>query len=261
MLLSIDVGNTNIKVGLSEGERWLARWQIRTLRDQTGDEYGVTFRSLLAHGGFEASRIERAVLSCVVPPVLSPLKEMLADLIDSEPLVVGAGLRTGLRVRTENPKEVGTDLLASAAAAYDRFHTHCIVAGFGTALTFTAVADPGELLGVAIAPGLQYAAEALAAHTAQLRLVPLEAPPAAIGRNTVHSIQSGIIYGFVGMVEALIDRIKAELPGPARVIGTGGQARIIAPLTTVFTEIDPWLTLAGLRLIAGMNPGGKTRGS
>jgi len=167
----------------------------------------------------------------------------------TDPLIVAPGIKTGIRIRTDNPAEVGSDLVVGAVAAYERYRSNCIVVGFGTALTFTAVADPGDLLGVAIAPGLTYAAEALFEHTAQLRLVDLDVPTAAIGKNTVHSIQSGIVFGYVGMVESIIRRFMEELPGPPEVVATGGQAEFLAPLTEVFTEIDPWLNLEGLRLV------------
>lgn len=178
---------------------------------------------------------------------------MLRRLAGAEPLTVAPGIKTGIRIRTDNPTEVGSDLVVGAVAAYERFKTNCIVVGFGTALTFTAVADPGDLLGVAIAPGLKYAAESLTTHTAQLRLVDLQVPAAAIGKNTVHSIQSGILFGYAGMVESIIRRFRSELPGPPEIVATGGQAEIIAPLTDCFTEIDPWLNLEGLRLVSERN--------
>jgi len=163
-------------------------------------------------------------------------------------------VRTGLRIRTDNPTEVGADLVANAVAAYARFQSSCIVVDFGTALTFTAVAEPGDLLGVAIAPGLNSAAGALSRDTAQLPRVQLAPPPTAIGRNTTHSIQSGLVFGYVGLVEALIGRMRQELGGRAHAVATGGLAPIIAPLTDQFAEIDPWLTLEGLRIIAERNP-------
>jgi type III pantothenate kinase len=165
-------------------------------------------------------------------------------------------VKTGIRIRTDNPTEVGSDLVIGAIAAYERYRTNCIVVGFGTALTFTAVADPGDLIGVAIAPGLNYAAEALFEHTAQLRLVDLEVPTTAIGKNTVHAIQSGILFGYAGMAESMIRRFRSELPGPPEVIATGGQAEIIARLTDFFTDTDPWLNLEGLRLVAERNLNG-----
>ncbi len=253
MLLAIDVGNSNIKFGLYSNNSWINRFSIRTVPDKTADEYAVLFRDLLGAAEVQLKYINRCVLSSVVPPVTGTMTDMVFNFIGKDPLVVGPGIRTGIRIRTDNPVELGSDLVAQAAAAYERYHTDCIIVAFGTALTFTAVAEPGDLLGVAIAPGLQYAAEALSQHAAQLRLVELKAPEAAIGRNTVHSIQSGIIFGYVGIVEALIDRMQNELSGKAKIIATGGQSSIIAPLTSKFTEIEPWLTLEGLRIIAERN--------
>jgi type III pantothenate kinase len=178
---------------------------------------------------------------------------MLREVTGATPLVVGPGVRTGIRIRTDNPAEVGADLVANAVAAYHRFASNCVVVDFGTALTFTAVAEPGDLLGVAIAPGLHAAASALSTKTAQLPQVQMTEPPAAIGHNTVHSIQSGLIYGYVGLVESLIDRMSAELGGEAEAIATGGLARVITPLTDRFGAVEPWLTLDGLRLIALRN--------
>lgn len=253
MLLAIDVGNSNIKVGLFGSGEWQGKWQIRTIRDMTADEYGLAFQSLLSQADVQLSAIESTVMSSVVPPVTGSLHMMFRRLAGAEPLTVAPGIKTGIRIRTDNPTEVGSDLVVGAVAAYERFKTNCIVVGFGTALTFTAVADPGDLLGVAIAPGLKYAAESLTTHTAQLRLVDLKAPATAIGKNTVHSIQSGILFGYAGMVESIIRRIRSELPGPPEIVATGGQAEIIGPLTDCFTEIDPWLNLEGLRLVSERN--------
>ena len=249
MLLAIDVGNSNIKLGLHDDGVWKGRWNMRTIMNMTADEFGVATRGLLSEGGVRLSQVDQVVMSSVVPPVTRSLRDMFRALSPAEPLVVAPGVRTGIRIRTDNPAEVGSDLVVGAVAAYERFKNNCIVVGFGTALTFTAIADPGDLLGVAIAPGLKYAAEALFEHTAQLRLVDLDVPGTAIGKNTVHSMQSGIVFGYVGLVESMIRRFMAELPGPPDVIATGGQAEIIAPLTDSFTEIDPWLNLEGLRLV------------
>lgn len=253
MMLAIDVGNSNIKVGLFGSGEWKGKWQIRTIRDMTADEYGLVFQSLLNQADVQLSAIASTVMSSVVPPVTGSLRKMFQRLAGAEPLTVAPGIKTGIRIRTDNPTEVGSDLVVGAVAAYERFKTNCIVVGFGTALTFTAVADPGDLLGVAIAPGLKYAAESLTTHTAQLRLVDLQVPAAAIGKNTVHSIQSGILFGYAGMVESIIRRFRSELPGPPEIVATGGQAEIIAPLTDCFTEIDPWLNLEGLRLVSERN--------
>jgi type III pantothenate kinase len=253
MLLAIDVGNTNIAFGIYQGNRWTNHWRIRTVRDKMPDEYAVLFRSLLHENDLRMSDISHVVLGSVVPPLTSTLSEMLRRQTRNNLLVVGPGVRTGLRIRTDNPAEVGADLVANAVAAHDRFQNNCIVVDFGTALTFTAVNESGDLLGVAIAPGLHSAAAALASNTAQLPHVQLVPPPEAIGRNTVHSIQSGVVFGYIGLVNALIGRMRTELGGQAYAIATGGLARVIAPLTDQFTAIEPWLTLDGLRIIAERN--------
>ena len=256
MLLAIDVGNTNVAFGVYHEGRWTNYWRIRTVHDQMPDEHAVLFRSLLRDDGLRLRDVERVVLSSVVPSLTTTLSEMLEQQTQGDLLVVGPGVRTGLRIRTDNPAEVGGDLVANAVAAhalYGSSGSNCIVVDFGTALTFTAVDKSGDLLGVAIAPGLRSAAAALASNTAQLPHVQLVPPPAAIGRNTVHSIQSGVVFGYIGLVNALIERMRAELGGQAHAIATGGLARIIAPLTGQFTAIEPWLTLDGLRIIADRN--------
>ena len=254
MLLAIDVGNTNIAFGIYREDEWTNHWRLRTVPEQMPDEYAVLFRSLFRESNIAIGGIERAVMASVVPSVTDALTRMLADQLARPPLVVGPGVRTGIRIRTDNPSEVGGDLVANAVAAYTRFEQNCIVVDFGTALTFTAVAVPGDLLGVAIAPGLNSAAASLSSQTAQLPRVQLAPPPAAIGRNTVHSIQSGVVYGYVGLVEALIRRMRAEMGGSALAIATGGLARVIPPLSSEFAAIEPWLTLEGLRIISERNP-------
>jgi type III pantothenate kinase len=263
MLLAIDVGNTNIAFGVYDHypeahpaeakNHWTHHWRIRTVPDKMPDEYAVLFRSLLRDSDLELSAVGRVVLSSVVPSLTTTLSEMFERQTGAALLVVGPGVRTGLRIRTDNPAEVGGDLVANAVAAHARFRRNCIVVDFGTALTFTAVSGEGDLMGVAIAPGLRAAASALASNTAQLPRVQLVPPPTAIGRNTVHSIQSGVVYGYIGLVEALIRRMRSELGGEAYAVATGGLARVIAPLSDQFASIEPWLTLDGLRLIADRN--------
>jgi type III pantothenate kinase len=209
MLLAIDVGNTNIAFGIYHQDCWTNHWRIRTVPDKMSDEYAVLFRDFLRDDDLQLSDIDRAILGSVVPPLTGTFSQMLERYTGQEPLVVGPGVRTGLRIRTENPAEVGADLVANAVAAYAHFHSNCIAVDFGTALTFTAVAEPGDLLGVAIAPGLPSAAAALSRNTAQLPRVQLIPPATAIGRNTVHSIQSGVVYGYIGLVEALVGRMRA----------------------------------------------------
>jgi type III pantothenate kinase len=198
--------------------------------------------------------IDAAILSSVVPPLSGTMVETMRELCGRKPLILTPGLDIGLRITTENPAEVGADLVANAVAAYQKFQGSCIVVDFGTALTFTAVAAPGELRGVAIAPGLSSAVNSLAHDTAQLPRVPLTPPAAAAGRNTVQSIQSGIVFGYVGLVEGLIARLRKELGGSAGVVLTGGQSHIMAPLLAGPVVHEQWLTLEGLRIVASRNP-------
>ena len=253
MLLCIDIGNTNVVFGLWRDGQWLTHWRVRTVRDKMPDEYSVLLRALLRESRFDWPDIDQVVLASVVPPLTGAFVELCTHHTGAPPIVVGAGVRTGLRIRIDNPVELGADLVADAIAAFDRFHGPCIIVDFGTATTFSAVSAEGDFLGVAITLGLGLAAESLASHTAQLPRVMLKPPTAAIGKNTVHSMQSGLIFGYVGLVEGLIRRIQAELGGAAQVIATGGLSSIIAPLTPAIHHVDPWLTLDGLRLIAERN--------
>jgi type III pantothenate kinase len=254
MLLAINIGNSNSRFGVHDGRRWIGQWRLRTVPDRMPDEYSVLFANLLAQVGLDLKGIERTVMASVVPPATEQVCAMVAERGGSGPLVVAPGVRTGIRIRTDNPAEVGADLVANAVAAYDLFAGACVAVDFGTALSFTAVSSVGDLVGVALAPGLTHALRALSDNTAQLPLVPLAAPPSAIGRNTIHSIQSGLVLGYVGLVEGLVARMRGELGGVVKVIATGGQALVIPPLTSIFDKVDPWLTLDGLRLISERNP-------
>lgn len=230
MLLAVSVGNSHITFGAHEEGAWVRRWRIQTVHAKTSDEYLVIFRTLLDTAKIAGSRIDAAILSSVVPPLTVTMVETIKELTGRTPLLLTPALDIGLRITTENPAEVGADLVANAVAAFDRFKGNCIVVDFGTALSFTAVAAPGELRGVAIAPGLTSAVESLARNTAQLPTVPLMPPPATIGRNSMHSIQAGIMFGYVGLVGEIIRRMRAELGGSADVAVTGGQSQIMAPL-------------------------------
>ena len=253
MLLAVDIGNTNIVLGLHDGEGWINHWRISTDVSRMPDEYGVLVRDLLREGDIERSSISQAVISSVVPGLTAKIRDMIQGMTGFEPLIVGPGVKTGLKILIENPAELGTDIVCNSVGAYNRIQGNCIVVDFGTALTFTAIRAPGEILGVSIAPGINAAAAALSEHTAQLPQVWLEPPQKAIGTNTIKSIQSGVVLGYTGLVEKLIDRMREELGGEAAVIGTGGRAAVIAPLTDRFTLTEPWLILEGLRLIAGKN--------
>lgn len=257
MLLAIDIGNTNITLGLWDGEEWHRHWRLRTVHDQTIDEYGVYLHTLLAGAG-PADLIDGAIIASVVPPLTATFAAVCRDYLGQTAFQVRADTNTGIRIATENPAEVGADRIVNAAAAFHRYPGYSIVVDIGTATTFDVVSGEGELLGVAIAPGLGLAAQVLSSRAAQLGRVALEAPPRAIGRNTVHAMQSGLIFGYVGLIEGLVQRIKDELaascpPDQVQVIGTGGMITLITPHTKVIQHIDPWLTLTGLRLVYERN--------
>ncbi|MGA2613181.1 MAG: type III pantothenate kinase [Spirochaetia bacterium] len=259
MLLAVSVGNSHISLGVHGGSGWIKRFRIQTVHEKTPDEYTVMFKELFALGGITKEGLDSSILSSVVPPLTTAIVETVMAVSGARPLLLSHGMDLGLRITTENPAEVGADLVANAVAAYERFHGNCIVVDFGTALTFTAVASPagpgapGELRGVAISPGLTSAVDALARNTSQLPRVPLAAPPLIAGRNTVHSIQSGVVFGYVSLVEGLIRRMRAELGGSAEVVVTGGSSPLIAPLLQEKAVVEPWLTLEGLRVIAARN--------
>ncbi len=254
MLLAVSVGNSHITFGMHEGGAWRKRWRIQTVHAKTADEYLVIFRALFDAAGVPGSGIDGAILSSVVPPLTGTMVQTVQELSGRPPLVVSPALDLGLRITTENPSEVGADLVANAVAAFDRFRGNCIVVDFGTALSFTAVAAAGELRGVAIAPGLTSAVQSLASNTAQLPSVPLEPPPVTCGRNSIHSIQAGIVFGYVGLVGEIVRRMRAELGGRADVVATGGQSQVMAPLLGEAVTHEQWLTLEGLRIIAERNP-------
>ena len=256
MLLAVDVGNTNIVFGLHDGATWLRHWRVRTVRDKMPDEYGVLFRDFLREIDVALDALDHVVIGSVVPPITDRIETMLADQTGVQPLIISAAVDTGLTFAVDNPAEVGADLIADAVAAYDRFAGACIVVDFGTATTFTAVGADATFLGVAIAPGINLAMSALAGGTAQLPQIRLVAPPQPIGTNTVHAIQSGLVWGYVGLVESQVARFRKQMGGQVSAIATGGLARLIAPLTDCFTAVDEWLTLEGIRLIALRNSSG-----
>lgn len=253
MLLAVSVGNSHITLGTHENGAWTRRWRIQTVHAKTADEYLVLFRALFQEERTPLERIDSAILSSVVPPLTGTMAETIVQAVGTKPLLLTSALNLGLRITTENPAEVGADLVANAVAAYERFRGNCIVVDFGTALSITAVAEPGDLRGVAIAPGMATAVNALAHDTAQLPRVPLAPPPQAIGRNTTCSIQSGIVFGYIGLVQEVIRRMSLELGGEAGVVATGGQSHVMAPLFSQPIVHEHWLTLEGLRIIAERN--------
>ncbi|MGE5557692.1 MAG: type III pantothenate kinase [Bacillota bacterium] len=253
MLLVVDVGNTNVVLGLFHGAALARDWRIATDRAKTVDEYGILFKNLFAEGGFTEGEVDGAVLSSVVPPLTMHLSEMCRKYLSQNPLLVEPGVKTGLSIKYDNPREVGADRIVNAVAAIGIYGAPAIVVDFGTATTFCAISAKKEYLGGAIAPGIGISSEALFQRAAKLPRVELAKPPGVIGRNTIQSIQAGIIYGFTGQVKEVVRRIKEEMGGAPRVIATGGLAELIAGEAGVFDVVDPHLTLQGLRIIFDLN--------
>jgi type III pantothenate kinase len=253
MLLAIDIGNTHITLGLFDKGAWRRQWRLRTEHDKTEDEYGIYIKTLLWEEEV-SDRIDAAIISSVVPPLSTAFVAVCQRYLGREPLVVDSRANTGVRILTDNPAEVGADRIVNTAAAHALYPGAAIVVDMGTATTFDVVSAKGELVGVAIAPGLGLAAAALSNKAAQLGRVSLEAPPSAIGQNTVHAMQSGIIFGYTALVEGMVRRLISEWgEQDVQVIGTGGLISIINEHTDVFDHIEPWLTLDGLRVIYQLN--------
>jgi type III pantothenate kinase len=253
MLLCIDIGNTNIKFGLFNDDRPRAHWRISTNRAQLADEYAMLLLDLFASERIPSTDVTGCAISSVVPPLTPVFLEVSKYYLKQEPIVVRPGTKTGLSVRTDHPTEVGADLIANAVAARQMYGVPAIVIGFGSATTFAAVSAQGDYVGTAIAPGIATGAEALFRFTAQLPQVELARPPHAIGKNTIHSMQSGLVFGFAGLVEGVVKRMSSELDGRAHVVATGGLAEVIAAETSVIEVVEPDLTLMGLRIIYGLN--------
>jgi type III pantothenate kinase len=253
MLLCIDIGNSNIVLGLYRGEDLRYNWRISTDHDKMPDEYAVLLRSLFEQAQVRVENLEGIVMASVVPPLTGVFEELAASYFGRTPLVVDAGVKTGVRIRTDNPREVGADLVVDAAAVYRLYGGPACIVDFGTATKFIAVSAEGDFLGVAIAPGVRISAEALYRSTAKLPRIDLSRPPSVIGRNTTHSMQSGLLFGFVAMVEGMVARFRQELGEDMRVIATGGLAPMIAAETRSIELVDPWITLKGLRLVWELN--------
>ncbi len=264
MLLAVDIGNTNLTLGLYVGAARKASWRLQTVHARTVDEHEMWFRGLLQTRGYTPEAIGSSIVASVVPVLTETVAATLTQMLGGRPLVVGPGMRTGVPVRYSPAGDVGADRIVNAVAAFERFRGACIIVDFGTATTFDCVSARGEYVGGAIAPGVGLSMAALFAHTAKLPKVDVARPEVVVGRTTVESIQSGAFFGYVGLVDGLVRRIKAEMAEPAaKVLATGGLAPVIAADAETIDEVDEYLTLEGLRLLYERNqdPASRTLGS
>jgi type III pantothenate kinase len=259
MLLTLDVGNTNTVLGLYRlaSDELVTHWRISTLRTQTADEYGVLFLNLFAMRKVEATEVSAIIISSVVPPLESTLRQMCERYFNLKPMFVEPGIKTGMPILVDNPTEVGADRLVNSVAAFGRYGGPCIVVDFGTATTFDVISAKGEYMGGAIAPGLAISAEALFARAARLSRVDVKKPAKVVGTNTVAAVQSGLYYGYIGLVDGILERILNETRGPdsaaPKIIATGGLAHLIIDDSRFIQTVDDMLTIDGLRLIYERN--------
>jgi type III pantothenate kinase len=249
VLLAIDVGNTNTVLGAFEGEVLREHWRVETSHTRTADEYGIQLLQLFAARKLDPARVKAVAVSSVVPPLAATLTRMAERYLGITPLFVGPGVKTGMPILYENPREVGADRIVNAIAAYARWQCGLVVVDFGTATTFDAVSPKGEYLGGAICPGVGISMEALFRHASKLPRVEFARPPQVVGRNTVASMQSGLVYGYVGLVDGICARMRAELGFETKVVATGGLAPLLAGLSHSISDVDEHLTLTGLRLV------------
>lgn len=260
VLLAVDIGNTNIAFGLYRGDRLEQTFRAETVRTRTAEEYGVLLRQMLALKGFLPDTVSAAILASVVPPLTDVMLDAVRHAVAREPLVVGPGLKTGVSILYENPRDVGADRIVNAVAAHDRVGTGVIVVDFGTATTFDCVSPRAEYLGGVIVPGIQVSLEGLLVRAAKLSRIEIAVPPRVVGRNTTHSLQSGVVHGYASMVDGLVQKIRDELDFEASVIATGGLASLIAEHTISLEVVDEHLTLHGLRLLHERNVSHKRAG-
>ena len=253
MLLAIDAGNSNILAGVFKDDRLVCDWRLLTEARKTVDEYGIMFQNLYRSAHLTPEETEAVIIACVIPPLLGTLEEISRKYFHLDPLVVDAGVKTGITVLYDNPREVGADRIVNAAAGYEKYRKSLIIIDLGTATTFDCISERGEYLGGAIAPGIMISSEALFNKTSKLPRVELVKPETVIGKNTVSSMQAGIIYGYTGLIDGMVKRIKKEMGGNPLVIATGGLAQLIASESETIETVDTYLTLEGLRIIYRKN--------
>ena len=253
MLLAIDVGNTNTVVGAFDGARLRHHWRIETSHTRTSDEYGILLRQLFGADGLDPARVDAVAISSVVPPLAFTLQQMSRRYFGLDPLFVGPGVKTGMPILYDNPREVGADRVVNAVAAYERWRCGLVIVDFGTATTFDAVSQKGEYLGGAICPGITVSMDALFRSASKLPRVEFARPAQVVGKNTVASMQSGLVYGYVGLVDGICARMVDELGFQPKIVATGGLAPLIAGVSKAISEVDEHLTLDGLRLIHDRN--------